>query len=83
MEPDHIHIKGAREHNLKNVSLKIPKKKLVVMMLTSAPVANHAASRPLCASSRVSAARMLKSVGSNACSGLDAPSRTLGSVSGS
>ena len=31
MELDHIHIKGAREHNLKNIELRIPKKKLVVM----------------------------------------------------
>ncbi|MAI77595.1 MAG: excinuclease ABC subunit A [Deltaproteobacteria bacterium] len=31
MELDHILIKGAREHNLKNVDLRIPKKKLVVM----------------------------------------------------
>jgi len=30
MEPDFILIKGAREHNLKNVTLEIPKKKLVV-----------------------------------------------------
>ncbi len=30
-ELDHILIKGAREHNLKNVDVKIPKKKLVVM----------------------------------------------------
>jgi excinuclease ABC subunit A len=30
-ELDHIHIKGAREHNLKSVDVKIPKKKLVVM----------------------------------------------------
>jgi len=29
-EPDHILVKGAREHNLKSVSLAIPKKKLVV-----------------------------------------------------
>src|SRR5437016_5395298 len=29
-EPDSIVVKGAREHNLKNVSLEIPKKKLVV-----------------------------------------------------
>ncbi|MFZ5442787.1 MAG: excinuclease ABC subunit UvrA [Myxococcota bacterium] len=29
-EPDFISIRGAREHNLKNVSLEIPKKKLVV-----------------------------------------------------
>ncbi|MGA9521114.1 MAG: excinuclease ABC subunit UvrA [Myxococcaceae bacterium] len=29
-EPDFISIRGAREHNLKNVSLDIPKKKLVV-----------------------------------------------------
>lgn len=31
MELDHILITGAREHNLKSVSLKIPKKKLVVL----------------------------------------------------
>ncbi len=30
MEPEVILIKGAREHNLKNVTLEIPKKKLVV-----------------------------------------------------
>ncbi|HEY0840637.1 MAG TPA: excinuclease ABC subunit UvrA, partial [Vulgatibacter sp.] len=30
MEPDSILIRGAREHNLKNVDLEIPKKKLVV-----------------------------------------------------
>ena len=30
-ELDHILIKGAREHNLKSVDVKIPKKKLVVM----------------------------------------------------
>ncbi len=30
-ELDHIYIKGAREHNLKSVDVKIPKKKLVVM----------------------------------------------------
>src|SRR5713101_3277059 len=29
-EPDFISIRGAKEHNLKNVSLDIPKKKLVV-----------------------------------------------------
>ncbi len=29
-EPEHIIIKGAREHNLKSVNLEIPKKKLVV-----------------------------------------------------
>src|SRR5688500_13208581 len=29
-EPDFISIRGAREHNLKNISLNIPKKKLVV-----------------------------------------------------
>src|SRR5688572_5180288 len=29
-EPDAISVRGAREHNLKNVSLEIPKKKLVV-----------------------------------------------------
>ncbi len=31
MELDHILIKGAREHNLKSIEVKIPKKKLVVM----------------------------------------------------
>jgi len=31
MELDHIHIKGAREHNLRNIDVRIPKKKLVVM----------------------------------------------------
>ncbi len=31
MELESIHIKGAREHNLRNVSVKIPKKKLVVL----------------------------------------------------
>ncbi|MCH7866990.1 MAG: excinuclease ABC subunit UvrA [Myxococcales bacterium] len=31
MELDHIFIKGAREHNLKNINVKIPKKKLSVM----------------------------------------------------
>src|SRR5450432_2548589 len=30
MEPETILVKGAREHNLKNVTLEIPKKKLVV-----------------------------------------------------
>ncbi|MBN96025.1 MAG: excinuclease ABC subunit A, partial [Deltaproteobacteria bacterium] len=29
-ELDHIHIQGAREHNLKNLDVQIPKKKLVV-----------------------------------------------------
>ena len=31
MEPDHILIKGAREHNLKSIRVEIPKKKLVVL----------------------------------------------------
>ena len=31
MEPDHIVITGARQHNLKNVTVAIPKKKLVVL----------------------------------------------------
>ena len=30
-ELDHIWVKGAREHNLKGVELRIPKKKLVVL----------------------------------------------------
>ena len=30
-ELDHIHIKGAREHNLKNIEVKLPKRKLVVL----------------------------------------------------
>ena len=30
-ELDHIWVKGAREHNLKSVELRIPKKKLVVL----------------------------------------------------
>ena len=30
-ELDHIYIKGAREHNLKSVEVKIPKRKLVVL----------------------------------------------------
>jgi excinuclease ABC subunit A len=31
MELDHVHIVGAREHNLRSVEVKIPKKKLVVL----------------------------------------------------
>src|SRR5690606_25683353 len=31
MEPDSIQIRGAREHNLKDVDIDIPKKKLVVI----------------------------------------------------
>src|SRR5881394_2982829 len=30
MEPEYILVKGAREHNLKGITLEIPKKKLVV-----------------------------------------------------
>ncbi|HRP04703.1 MAG TPA: ATP-binding cassette domain-containing protein, partial [Opitutaceae bacterium] len=29
--PTHLHVKGAREHNLKNLELKIPRGKLVVV----------------------------------------------------
>ncbi len=31
MELEHIHIRGAREHNLRSIDVKIPKKKLVVL----------------------------------------------------
>ena len=31
MELDHIRIQGAREHNLRSVDVRIPKKKLVVL----------------------------------------------------
>ena len=31
MELDHVLIRGAREHNLRSVDVKIPKKKLVVL----------------------------------------------------
>ena len=31
MEPDRIVITGARQHNLKNITVDIPKKKLVVL----------------------------------------------------
>ncbi len=31
MELDHVHIAGAREHNLRSVDVRIPKKKLVVL----------------------------------------------------
>jgi len=31
MEPDRIVITGARQHNLRNVTVEIPKKKLVVL----------------------------------------------------
>ena len=31
MELDHIHIRGAREHNLRSIDVRIPKKKLVVL----------------------------------------------------
>ena len=31
MELDHVFIKGAREHNLRSIDVKIPKKKLVVL----------------------------------------------------
>ena len=30
-ELGHIHVVGAKEHNLKNVEVKIPKKKLVII----------------------------------------------------
>ena len=30
MEPDRLVVKGARQHNLKNITVEIPKKKLVV-----------------------------------------------------
>ena len=31
LELDYVHVKGAREHNLKSIELRIPKKKLVVL----------------------------------------------------
>ncbi len=31
MELDHIQIRGAREHNLRSIDVRIPKKKLVVL----------------------------------------------------
>ena len=31
MEPTHIHIRGAREHNLQNLDIRIPRNKLVVV----------------------------------------------------
>ena len=31
MELDHVLIRGAREHNLRSVDVRIPKKKLVVL----------------------------------------------------
>jgi excinuclease ABC subunit A len=31
MEPKFIHVKGARQHNLKNIDVKIPRNKLVVL----------------------------------------------------
>ena len=31
MEPDHIVVRGARQHNLKNITVRIPKKRLVVL----------------------------------------------------
>ncbi len=31
MELDHIRIRGAREHNLRSIDVRIPKKKLVVL----------------------------------------------------
>ena len=30
-ESDYLIIKGAREHNLKNISVRLPKKKLIVV----------------------------------------------------
>ena len=31
MEPDHIVVRGARQHNLKNITVRLPKKRLVVL----------------------------------------------------
>src|SRR5205814_10200750 len=31
MPVDHIHVKGAREHNLKNIDVRIPRDKMVVI----------------------------------------------------
>ena len=43
MELDHIFIKGAREHNLKNINVKIPKKKLSVLTGVSGSGGGNAA----------------------------------------
>jgi len=37
---DYLKIKGARTHNLKNISIDIPKNKLIVIQVYRAP-ANH------------------------------------------
>src|SRR3989441_55056 len=52
MEPEHILVKGAREHNLKGITLDIPKKKLVVFTGVSGAGRRPLASDPLSAEGR-------------------------------
>ena len=41
MPQDFIHVKGAREHNLKNIDIPIPRDKLVVITGPSARFTHH------------------------------------------
>src|SRR3989441_5956706 len=52
MEPEHILVKGAREHNLKGITLEIPKKRLVVFTGVSGAGRRPLASDPLSAEGR-------------------------------
>src|ERR1700741_911667 len=49
MELDHVLIRGAREHNLRSVDVKIPKKKLVVLTGVSGSGKSSLAFQPLSA----------------------------------
>ena len=46
MELDKLVIRGARENNLKNISLEIPRNKMVVMTDLPAPARHHLPSIP-------------------------------------